>query len=65
VKADPLYEGENIYKCDDGTMLKIKNFFTTIKRTSAYDGFGEPVYIVNTQNIVMDEVPKNLWKTSQ
>jgi hypothetical protein len=64
VNAVPLnQEDQNIYKCVDGTTIKIKNVFTSIKRTNYHDGLGEPIYIINSQNIVVDDVPRNLWKT--
>jgi hypothetical protein len=63
VTAEPLEEGECIYRCVDGTTLRIKNVFVAIRRTSNHDALGEPIYIIDTQNIVIDDIPKNLWKT--
>lgn len=54
----------NNYKCEDGTTLQLKSQIISIKRTSKYDQFGEPIYMVHAQNMVKDDVPKILWKKS-
>jgi hypothetical protein len=55
-------EKSNVYKCSDSSTFKIKNTFASIKRTSFYDMLGEPVYIIHTQNVVSDDIPRTLWK---
>jgi len=62
VNAEPMSEEWSSYKCMDGTIIKVKGILTSIKRTSVYDVLGEPVYIVNVQNVIKDDVPKSLWK---
>ena len=62
VNIEPISEDWSSYRCADGTTIKVKGFVTSIKRTSVYDGLGEPLYIINTQNIIKDDVPKNLWR---
>ncbi len=64
VNATPEREDWNHYKCDDGTTISVKAVLTTIQRTSKYDNLGEPIYFVNSQAVVKDDVPKSLWKKS-
>lgn len=64
VNASPESDEWNMYKCEDGTTLQLKSTVITVKRTSKYDPTGEPIYIVNSQNIIKDDVPKLLWKRS-
>jgi hypothetical protein len=62
VNATPEKEDWNRYKLEDGTTIMLKAILTRIQRTTKYDQFGEPIYIIYIQNIIKDDVPKNLWK---
>jgi len=64
VNFTPENDEWNNYRCEDGTTLQMKVQVISIKRTSKYDQFGEPIYLVHSQNIIKDEVPKMLWKKS-
>lgn len=64
VNFTPDTEEWNSYKCEDGTTIQLRTQVITIKRTAKYDQFGEPVYVVHSQNLIKDEVPKILWKKS-
>ncbi|MDE1832245.1 MAG: hypothetical protein KGI02_07740 [Thaumarchaeota archaeon] len=64
VNASPESDEWNAYKCEDGTTLQLRTTIITVTRTSKYDPTGEPIYIVNSQNMIKDEVPKLLWKKS-
>lgn len=54
----------NTYRCEDGTTINLKVIIVSIKRTSKVDPLGEPIYMVSTQNMIKDEVPKILYKKS-
>lgn len=55
----------NGYKLEDGTIMKFKSVVVKVVRTEEYNKFGEPIYIVNSQNMVSASVPKKLMKMSQ
>jgi len=66
VDFDTIKEEWNEYKLKDGTTLKIKIVLIKVVRGDTYDQFGDPVYMVNTQNIVkVTNVPKNLKKSPE
>ena len=50
----------NAYILHDGTKLKMKSVLTDVTRLDAYKADGEPVYLVNSTNIVSAVVPENL-----
>jgi hypothetical protein len=52
----------NEYALMDGTKLKVKSVLISAKRTSKYDGFGEPIYLVNSSVIMDVDAPKELWR---
>lgn len=53
----------NQYLLDDGTVIKIKLVATKIVRlVGQYDQIGNPVYFVNSTNVVSLDVPSNLKK---
>lgn len=51
----------NIYRCVDGTTIKVQTVLVSVRRTSAFDILGEPMYIISTHHIIKDDVPKTLW----
>ena len=54
-------EGFNSYILHDGTKLKMKTVVTNVVRLEEYrEADGEPLYLVNSTNIVSAEVPENL-----
>ncbi|MEM1951061.1 MAG: hypothetical protein QXE95_04145 [Candidatus Nitrosocaldus sp.] len=60
--SKPLIDNWNTYSLDNGATLKIKLIITSIKRSSKYDLFGEPIYVINSQPVVDLDVPKNLLR---
>jgi len=42
----------NTYKLSDGTLLKVRIVLTGVKRLKKYNPDGEPIYIIQSQNIV-------------
>ncbi|MHB8601941.1 MAG: hypothetical protein ACYC6W_09295 [Nitrosotalea sp.] len=64
VNATPENDEWNVYKCDDGSTLQLKAQVLTVRRTAKYDNLGEPIYIVQSQNLMKDDIPKILWKKS-
>ena len=61
VDFDTVCEDWNEYKLKDGTTLKVKLVLVKAVRTDNYDQFGDPVYMVNSQNIVkITNVPEKL-----
>jgi hypothetical protein len=53
-------EGFNIYILHDGTKLKIKSVVSQIIRLDAYGPNGDPMYMVNAQQIMAADVPDSL-----
>ena len=61
VDFDTVCEDWNEYKLKYGTTLKVKLALIKVVRTDNCDQFGDPVYIVNSQNIVkITNVPDKL-----
>lgn len=55
----------NEYLVDDGSVIKIKLVVTEILRVDdKYDGNGDPVYLINSQNVVNVSAPESLRKQS-
>ena len=57
-----LREDYNSYKLSDGSTIRMKTVVTNIIRTEEFTPNGEPVYIVNSQNVVVADVPDELKK---
>jgi hypothetical protein len=53
-------EGWSEYKCDDGTVLKIKNIVGRVVRLDKRKPDGEPIYVVNSQQLVIAHVQPHL-----
>jgi hypothetical protein len=55
----------NEYLVDDGTVIKIKLVVTEVLRVDdKYDGNGDPVYLIHSQNVVNVSAPESLRKRS-
>jgi hypothetical protein len=53
----------NEYLIDDGTVLRFKSVVTEVIRVEgAYDDQGQPLYLVNAQNIVKVSAPEELQR---
>jgi hypothetical protein len=56
----PLREDWNEYSLADGTRLKMKIVITKVFRTEKYNPQGEPIYLVNSTNILNASVADDL-----
>lgn len=64
VEFEPLTERWNEYRLSDGTLLKMKLVVTRIIRIDKYNEQGEPIYLVNSNNVLTASVPPQLMKGS-
>jgi hypothetical protein len=62
VDFETLREEYNSYKLSDGSIIRMKAVVTNIIRTEEFTPSGEPVYIVNSQNVLVADVPDELKK---
>jgi len=60
VDFETEHEGFNTYILHDGAKLKIKTVVADVLRLDLYKPDGEPVYLINSANIVSAIVPDNL-----
>ena len=65
VDFETLREEYNSYKLADGSIIRMKTVVTNIIRTEEFTPEGEPVYIVNSQNVLVAHVPDELKKPKQ
>ena len=49
----------NEYIVDDGANIKVQPMVTKVSKTSKFDLYGDPVYLVNVQGNVVVERPKS------
>ncbi len=62
VDFETVREEYNVYKVGDGSTIKMKTVVTNIIRTSEFNPQGEPLYLINSQNIVVADVPDHLMR---
>ena len=55
-------ESFNEYRLSDGTTLRMKLVITRVARLDKYKDDGEPIYIMQSQNVVATDVPQHLRK---
>ncbi len=60
VEFEPERELFNTYILEDGTKLRFKAVVSRITRLETYKEDGEPVYMVQSSNIVVTNVPESL-----
>ena len=65
VDFETLREEYNSYKLADGSIIRMKTVVTNIIRTEEFAPTGEPIYVVNSQNVLVADVPDELKKTGQ
>jgi hypothetical protein len=65
VDFETLREEYNSYKLSDGSTIRMKTVVTNIIRTEELTPSGEPIYIVNSQNVVVADVPDQLKKSER
>jgi len=60
------FEGEkeswNKYRTEDGSIIRLKVVVSKIIRINQYSSSGDPVYMVNSTNLVDADVPDGLKK---
>ena len=63
VDVSQTSERWNEYLLEDGTILKVKLVLTNVYRvTGQHDSEGNPVYILQSTNVVSTNAPENLRK---
>jgi hypothetical protein len=62
VDFETTREEYNSYRLSDGAVIRMKTVVTNIIRTEEFTPTGEPVYIVNSQNVLVADVPDELKK---
>jgi hypothetical protein len=66
LEFDPIREDWSLYNCADGTTIRIKVVATEIIRLEEYNPqTGEPVYLIQSQNMVRADVPEHLRKRKE
>jgi len=65
VDFETLREEYNSYKLVDGSIIRMKTVVTNIIRTEEFAPTGEPIYVVNSQNVLVVDVPDELKKAGQ
>jgi hypothetical protein len=65
VDFETLREEYNSYKLSDGSTVRMKTVVTSIIRTEEFAPTGEPIYIVNSQNVLVADVPDELKRPGQ
>lgn len=48
----------NEYVVDDGTRIKIQPIVMRVSKTSKFDKFGDPIYLIDTQGTVQIQPPR-------
>jgi hypothetical protein len=62
IRFKEVEERWNEYELEDGTNMKIKLVLSRVVRTNEYNADNDPIYVVNTQNILNVIVPEKLKK---
>jgi ABC-type ATPase with predicted acetyltransferase domain len=60
VDFEVIREDWNVYKTSDGSKLKLKPVVGKIVRLDKRNTDGEPVYVLNSQNMVVAQVEPHL-----
>lgn len=55
-------ENWNSYVLDDGTRLRTKSVVAKVFRLELFKEDGEPIYLVNSSNLISADVPEGLKK---
>lgn len=55
-------ENWNTYILHDGTKIRLKAVVSNVVRLEVYKPDGEPVYLINSSNVVSADVPDSLKK---
>ena len=65
VAFNTMIESWNEYKLEDGTEIRLKLVVKRIVRTPRRNENGEPVYVVQSQNVIDARVPDDLIEKSE
>ena len=60
IEFETEHEGFNTYILHDGTKLKMKSVVSQVFRLDLFKEDGEPIYLVNSTQVVTAIVPENL-----
>ncbi len=60
VAFNTILESWNEYKLEDGTEVRLKVIVKRVIRTQRRDANGEPIYVVQSQNVLDTRVPDDL-----
>lgn len=52
LEFEPLRESWNEYRCSDGALVRVKLVVAKITKLDRRTATGEPVYLVNSSNVV-------------
>ncbi len=62
IDFEPLREQWNEYRLSDGTLLRMKLVIAKVLRLDKRNEAGEPIYVINSQNVVSVSVPPELMR---
>jgi len=62
VDFEPLAERWNEYRLSDGTLVKMKLVVSKVVRLEKWNEQGEPIYLVQSTNVLATTVPPELMK---
>jgi hypothetical protein len=65
VEFDPVREEWSTYTCQDGTTLRLRSVVTEIIRLDEYNPQGDPIYMINSQNILRADIPEKLKRKKE
>ena len=60
VSFNTMVESWNEYKLEDGTEVRLKTVVKRVVRTPRRNPNGEPIYVVQSQNVLDTRVPDDL-----
>ena len=52
----------NVYLLEDGTKIKLKTVVTSVVRLDTFDKDGDPIYLVQSSNVLVIDSPPQLKK---
>jgi hypothetical protein len=66
VRVEQCTERWNEYRLDDGTLLKLKLLLATVHRVEGrYDAEGNPMYAIQSTNMICAEAPRRLQQKAR
>jgi hypothetical protein len=62
VDFEPERERFNVYLLEDGTKIKLKTVVTSVARLDTFDKDGDPIYLLQSSNVMVTDSPPQLKK---